>query len=356
MNQLKRAQQHKQREGGKDEVEKIKEKVKEYMSKGWCTFQAQSKCNDSESRNSEPHGDAIHQEVEFNQEGSKRFNFLKDEFILDTGSTISAMIVNENLVTNIRKSATPIVMTTNAGIKVLDTEAEIINFGKAMFDTTQMANVFGFSHLVENFRVTYDSSVEDAFVVHTDCGKIKFVNKERLYVFQPSEKYLELVQNIKKLESTERKDAKEKKVRFETQEHQSKTKDVSDETKEPPQSTKICQVIPSVSENMMKYTKQQIKRAGRVRVTYRTLGSLTVENFKNILKQNLIKNCPVTIKDVEIAEDIFGPNISALKGRSTRERPPVITSNQMEVPRELVYNWDNLTRASTICTCRDKFF
>ena len=93
----------------------------------------------------------------------------------------------------------------------------------------------------------------------------------------------------------------------------------------------------------MKYTKRQIKRAGRARVTYRTLGSLTVENFKNVLKQNLIKNCPVTIKDVEIAEDIFGPDISTLKGRSTRKKPPVIVNDQMEVPRELVYNWDNLT-------------
>ena len=181
VNQLKRAQQHKQREGEKDEAEKIKEKVKEDISKGWCTFQTQSKCDDLDNQNSEPHGNAIHEEVEFKQEGSERFNFLKDVFILDTGSTILATIINENLVTNIQKSARPIVMTTNAGIKVLDTEAEIINFGKAMFDTTQTANVFGFSHLFENFRVTYDSSVEDAFVVHTDCGKIKFVNKERLY-------------------------------------------------------------------------------------------------------------------------------------------------------------------------------
>ena len=105
------------------------------MTKGWCTFQAQSNCKDLGNQNSEPHKNAIHQEVEFNQEGSKRFDFLKDVFILDTGSTISATIMNKNLVTNIRKSATPIVMTTNAGIKVLDTEAEITNFGKAMFDT-----------------------------------------------------------------------------------------------------------------------------------------------------------------------------------------------------------------------------
>ena len=77
-------------------------------------------------------------------------------------------------------------MMTNAGTKVLTTEADILNFGKAMVDKTQSANVLGFSHLVENFKVTYDSEVEDAFVVHTKWGPIKFVNKEGLYIYKPS--------------------------------------------------------------------------------------------------------------------------------------------------------------------------
>ena len=63
---------------------------------------------------------------------------------------------------------------TNAGVKVLDTEANVPNFGRAMFDMNQTANVFGFSHLVKNFRMTYDSSKEDAFIVHTNCGQVKF--------------------------------------------------------------------------------------------------------------------------------------------------------------------------------------
>ena len=98
-----------------------------------------------------------------------------------------------------------------------------------MFDTNQTANVFGFSHLVKNFRVTYDSSVEDTFVVHMDWGKIKFVNKERLYVFQPSEKYLELVRNIKELESTEKNDEKEK--RFDLRPRSNKQKQKTSTTK-----------------------------------------------------------------------------------------------------------------------------
>ena len=105
-----------------------------------------------------------------NQFPPNKFSFLKDSLILDTGSTIAATIMNEGLVTNIKKAKIPIVMTTNAGTKTLDTEAEILNFGKAMLDQMQSANVLGFLYLIERFRVTYDSDKEDAFNVHTKWG------------------------------------------------------------------------------------------------------------------------------------------------------------------------------------------
>ena len=43
-----------------------------------------------------------------------------------------------------------------------------------------------------------------------------------------------------------------------------------------------------------------------------------MENMKIIIRQNLIKNCPVTIEYVNLANRIFGPDISMLKGKYTR--------------------------------------
>ena len=149
-------------------------------------------------------------------------------------------------------------MMTNAGVKVLDTEANVPNFGRAMFDTNQTANVFGFSHLVQNFCVTYDSDKEDAFIVHTNCGQVKFVNRERLYVYEPSQNYLELIKDMKKLnESAEKKP--EKWVHFKIKDDKVEEKKDKNGLSKPPQSTKMCQVIPSVTKKIMKYTKQQIK-------------------------------------------------------------------------------------------------
>ena len=219
---------------------------------------------------------------------------MKDSLILDTGSTISATVMNKNMVTNIRKADIPIVMTMNAGTKTLDTQADIPNFGKAMLDNTQTANVLGFSHLIEKFRVTYDSKKEDAFVIHTKWGPIKFKNRERLYVYEPSEKYFELIKDMKQLESLEKamndteinntpkseSEEKEKKVRFTgvakvedvnanagstpgTERNHTTAKE-NENTDITPTSddgivTETCHAIPSVSENLQKYNKRQIQ-------------------------------------------------------------------------------------------------
>jgi len=39
--------------------------------------------------------------------------------------------------------------------------------------------------------------------------------------------------------------------------------------------------------------------------------------FKEVLQDNLIKTCPVTTADVDIAERNYGPDISKLKGKTT---------------------------------------
>ena len=100
------------------------------------------------------------------------FADLKDVILLDTGSTIKGTFANPDMVEGIKISKKPIGMTTNAGRKVMNLEGQIKNFGTVYVDSTQMANIFGFSHLADKHRITYDSEKEDAFFVHTDDGII----------------------------------------------------------------------------------------------------------------------------------------------------------------------------------------
>jgi hypothetical protein len=119
---------------------------------------------------------------------------LKDVFILDTGSTIGATIMNPRLLSNVKTTTSPLEMVTNAGTKKLFKKGDIEGFGEAWYDPNQVANIFGFAKLEDKYRITYDSNKESAFSVHTDDGIVKFVrNQDGLYVYRPSNDYLESV-------------------------------------------------------------------------------------------------------------------------------------------------------------------
>ena len=61
-----------------------------------------------------------------------------------------------------------------------------------------------------------------------------------------------------------------------------------------------------------------------------------MEDFKRIVRTNGLKNCPITIKDISIAEKIFGDDVSTLKGKTTRKKPNIVVNEYIEVPEELM--------------------
>ena len=91
---------------------------------------------------------------------------LKDQIILDSGSGVKATFMNRDMVHDIKPSKEPIVMATNAGATLLDKSAEVPGWGQVHFHEDGMANIFGLSHTVQMYRVTFDSEVENAFIVH----------------------------------------------------------------------------------------------------------------------------------------------------------------------------------------------
>ncbi len=60
---------------------------------------------------------------------------------------------------------------------------------------------------------------------------------------------------------------------------------------------------------------------------------------------NLIKDCPVTTKDINIADKISGPDSGAWKGKTTRRTPPSVVEDYIEIPEELTA----LQREVTLC-------
>ena len=109
-------------------------------------------------------------------------------------------------------------------------------------------------------------------------------------------------------------------------------------------------MIQTVDENKIVYTKRQMERAKVARKLYHIVGSPTLEAFKATLKSNIIKNCPVTAADVDIAEKIYGPAISTLKGKTTRKTPKPVVADEVMIPSEL------LMKHRQIELCMDTMF
>ena len=72
------------------------------------------------------------------------------------------------------------------------------------------------------------------------------------------------------------------------------------------------------------------------------LGCPTLENLKHILRQQIITNCPVTIEDVNVAADIYGPDVGTLKGKSTRPKSTPYKEDYIEIPPEIVEKHSDL--------------
>jgi hypothetical protein len=96
------------------------------------------------------------------------------------------------MVTNIRESKTTLELATNAGPKTTKQEvADIPGFSTVWYNKTAKANIFGLSDLKKKHKITFDSEKEDAFIVHTDDGNMKFkCNPKGWYTFEVSNRYL----------------------------------------------------------------------------------------------------------------------------------------------------------------------
>ena len=186
---------------------------------------------------------------------------MKDDIILDNGSTLS-IFANPELVEGIRKSKSTLEMATNTGTWLTNQEANVPGFGSVWYDEGAIANIFSFAELVDKHRITFDSSVENAFLVHQPDKIVKFeCTPEGLYTCRVDKDY--------KKSLTEK------------------------------GNSHLVMTL-TVSENRKGYTDRQYDRAKTARKLYHIVGMPTVENFKALLCMNAIQNCPVTVEDVKM--------------------------------------------------------
>ncbi len=91
--------------------------------------------------------------------------------------------------------------------------------------------------------------------------------------------------------------------------------DVSD-----PESNIELMLVKTVRENFEGYTRHKVERAREARHIQGMIANPTEREFAGMVCEQLLTNCPVTVRDVDNANQIFGPDVANLRGKMTRTK------------------------------------
>jgi hypothetical protein len=62
----------------------------------------------------------------------------------------------------------------------------------------------------------------------------------------------------------------------------------------------------------------------------------TEREFAGMAREQLLTNCPVTVRDVDNANQIFGPDVANLRGKTTRTKPDRVRVKYVQIPWDFV--------------------
>ena len=237
----------------------------------------------------------------------------RDALLLDSESS-NSVFFNADLLTNLRRVATPLTLHSNGGTHTADQIGEFHGLGAPMtvwFNQHSMANILALNEVRRTFRVTLDTDEELAFRVHlADNTILRFTEHDSgLYVHTPQH-------NDVKLPLT------------------------------------AYSYLQTVAGNRSLFPQRELKAADTARTLYRHLGRPSHQRFLSYIANGHVRNCPITAADAKRAQHIYGHDVAYLKGKRT-QRPPlahVPTTVFSPLPDSI------LAHHSTVTLCVDLFY
>jgi hypothetical protein len=66
------------------------------------------------------------------------------------------------------------------------------------------------------------------------------------------------------------------------------------------------------------------------------IGRPSYADFMALIKNSLLLNVKIIIKDVEYAERLFGNELGSIQGKTVRTRPDVVVTNYIKIPSDIM--------------------
>ena len=83
-------------------------------------------------------------------------------------------------------------------------------------------------------------------------------------------------------------------------------------------------LVNTVRENFEGYSRHEVKKAKEARRIQDMIANPTKREFAGMVREQLLTNCPVTVRDIDNANRIFGPDLANLRGKTTRTKPECV--------------------------------
>ena len=107
-------------------------------------------------------------------------------------------------------------------------------------------------------------------------------------------------------------------------------------------------LVITVRGNYEGYTKREVLKAKEARRAQAMMGNPSEKDYKTMVSNNLIPECPVTTSDITNARAIFGPDIPSVRGKTVRTSPATVVGEYVAVPRNLIDANKALTLAADV--------
>jgi hypothetical protein len=220
--------------------------------------------------------------------------------LLDNQSTVD-VFHNEDLLSNIRQGDGYMDIHCNAGVTSTNLIGDLQGYGQVWYNPNGIANILSLSRVKQRgFRVTFDSGNTNEFHVHKSNGTKR--------VFKQSSRGL----------------------------YYADTAQVG------------IALVNTVEDNKSKFTNRDYSRAVIARKTQKMIGRPRNHTYINIVQNNLLKKCPVTRRDIAIADAIFGPDKGSLQGKTVRGKPTRVETTLTDIPAHIMEHYRDLTLGGDI--------
>ena len=106
-------------------------------------------------------------------------------------------------------------------------------------------------------------------------------------------------------------------------------------------------MVTTVAAKKSSYSIRYYSRAVSDRILQNIIGRPGLEEYNQIVNNNLLKNSPITSADIAVAKDCFGKNIGSVTGKTVRKKSIPVRTHIVPLPLGIKEKYREVT------TCAD---